>query len=444
MADEASWSSVWGSTVFTVSVSSDTKTQFNFENDNSRVTLPIQIQWKDVDQAKRDFLGFPQVIKNLANISYISRSVPYPAPFLSAVTQANYLFATRLSGYGAGVPLDKAIYGMTNPSNDFPRYRLAMCEVEFETLPYDIMTDQEMVLAGFVTSDGVPDEATLKRYVTVQPGPGMEYLQLPQGGFKFVGPVIPDGAGGLKPAPLLGGPGKLVPNYDLTLTWHMVPKSCVGMSLFNPQLNAPPIDICLGKVNKGPVPSILSAGFFNIQAALTAATGTGYQIGDLVTISGGSYFNQASLRITSVDGAGGVLKAYPTFPGLYSNIPANPAAIAGGHGAGANFNLEWGNGWPVGTLLFTGGTITPIRSTSGERLYTIDYRFKFVNTRYGHQGLYYQGTPTAAPVAFCDGGYFEVSSDGTTNFGIFNNDPSTPPVNIYGWEDFSNLFRVPS
>src|SRR5262249_14850838 len=103
-------------------------------------------------------------------------------------------------------------------------------------------------------------------------------------------------------------------------------------------------------------------------------------------------------------------------------------------------NLTPGFGFPIGSLLMTGATIKPVRSTSGDRLYDLTYRFKFLQQ--GIQFLYYQGNQAQT---FADAGYYEVTTTGTTNIGTFANIPTVnQPVNIYPWADFNQLFRVPS
>lgn len=88
----------------------------------------------------------------------------------------------------------------------------------------------------------------------------------------------------------------------------------------------------------------------------------------------------------------------------------------------------------------TGAEIKPVRSTSGDRLYNLIYRFKFLAR--GIQFLYYQGT---AANGYADAGYFEVTNTGETNYISFESHPVEGfPVNIYPWADFNNLFRVPS
>src|SRR5262249_47194285 len=160
-------------------------------------------------------------------------------------------------------------------------------------------------------------EATLARYVTFEPGPGAEYLTLPTGGFKFVGPLE-----GGNPASVQGGPGKIVPNYDLSLTWHLVPRAAVGSVLLNRGLQNPSIDLCLGNVNREPFPSSPAAGQ-SLQYALVVSGGDNYTPGDLLVVSGGTPTNglTATVRVTAISGdksTGPVTCVVPVARGLYA------------------------------------------------------------------------------------------------------------------------------
>jgi hypothetical protein len=435
--DEAAWSAVVGEEqVRYTELVKDGSPTFTIENDGSTLTRTVLVLWSDLDSAKNAFLGYPVIQNSDSGQQWISRHVPHAAGiFLDSANQP-YLYATRLSGRGYGMPSD-ASEGIHDAATDFPIYRYAKLEVGYETLTYDVLSDQEMLDNGFVDANGNADEATLQRYITFEPNPGAEYLTLPVGGFKFVGPLT----GGM-PTPVAGGPGKIAPNYDLSITWHLVPFDAVGSLLFNPSLQNPSIDQCLGNVNSKPFPSFVTNTVSQLlQYALVATGGANYNVGDLLTIAAGD--TPATVRVTAVSGGGltgPVTLVSPAGRGSYSAIPHNPVAVTGGSGNGCTLNCSFGVGFPIGSLLMTGASIKPVRSTFGDRLYTLTYRFKFLQS--GIQFLYYQGTQ---PNSYRDAGYFEVTNTGVTNIGTFNNVPSTEqPVNIYPWADFNTLFRVPS
>jgi hypothetical protein len=434
--DDELWTATVGEELITYTeLVKDGSPSFSIENDGSTLTRHILVRWNQLDDAKDAFLGYPEIIGSDGASQYISRHTPDFAGIFLNLEGDPYLFATKLSGQGYGMPADAG--DGIHDDNDFPRYRYAKLEVTYETLTYDVLSDQEMRDAGFVDSAHNPDEATLARYVSPEYNPAAEYLTLPTGGFKFVGPQVGGAA-----APVPGAPGKITPNYDLSLTWHLVPGEAIGSAIVNPSLANPSIDLCLGNVNSKPFPSLPNATFQTLQYATVANAGTGYQIGDFLAVSSGEYQVAAVLLVTAIGGSGssGPITAVGIQGrGIYANPPEGPVSVAGGSGSGATFNVSFGAGFPVGSLLMTGATIKRVRSTSGDRLYDLTYRFKFLPQ--GIQFLYFQGTTDQQ---FKNAGYFEVTTTGDTNLGTFNNVSGQGPVNIYPWADFNNLFRVPS
>ena len=81
----------------------------------------------------------------------------------------------------------------------------------------------------------------------------------------------------------------------------------------------------------------------NVIAAAIVSGGTGYTIGDILTVSGGTVVNSlvATLEVLSV--AAGVIDGVRVFnTGAYSAQPGNPVAVTGGTGADdATFNLTF-------------------------------------------------------------------------------------------------------
>ena len=73
--------------------------------------------------------------------------------------------------------------------------------------------------------------------------------------------------------------------------------------------------------------------------------GTGYTVGDILTVSGGTASHVAKLEVTSV--ASGVIDGVRVREGgAYSVNPTNPVSVSGGTGSGATFNLTMAaTGW---------------------------------------------------------------------------------------------------
>jgi len=81
----------------------------------------------------------------------------------------------------------------------------------------------------------------------------------------------------------------------------------------------------------------LASGQF-VSAAAVAAGGTGYTVGDVLTVVGGTKSVAATVTVATISGGGGtgpVATVTVTLAGNYSAAPANPAATSGGTGNGA-------------------------------------------------------------------------------------------------------------
>lgn len=87
----------------------------------------------------------------------------------------------------------------------------------------------------------------------------------------------------------------------------------------------------------------------NVIAAAIAGGGTGYTVGDILTVSGGTVVGgyTATLEVTSV--AAGVIDGIRVDDcGAYSAQPGNPVSVTGGTGSGATFNLTFEtNNWTI-------------------------------------------------------------------------------------------------
>lgn len=76
-----------------------------------------------------------------------------------------------------------------------------------------------------------------------------------------------------------------------------------------------------------------------------SAGGTGYTVGDVLTVSGGTSWVAAQIEVLAVS-SGVITSARILNAGIYSATPSNNASVTGGTGSGATFTLSWGtNGW---------------------------------------------------------------------------------------------------
>jgi hypothetical protein len=97
----------------------------------------------------------------------------------------------------------------------------------------------------------------------------------------------------------------------------------------------------------------------NVATVAVAAGGTGYRVGDLLTVTGGTSAQRSALAyVSAINPATGAVTAVAVDdPGVYGALPANPAATTGGTGAGATLNLSAGTSqtFKVGDLVLAEG-----------------------------------------------------------------------------------------
>ncbi len=83
------------------------------------------------------------------------------------------------------------------------------------------------------------------------------------------------------------------------------------------------------------------------QKTMTIRGGSGYAVGDILTLTGGTSIRPAQLQVASVDGSGAItsitLPNHSTYYylGAYTAPPKNPISVAGGSGRGAAFGTTW-------------------------------------------------------------------------------------------------------
>jgi hypothetical protein len=70
------------------------------------------------------------------------------------------------------------------------------------------------------------------------------------------------------------------------------------------------------------------------------AAGTSYEVGDTLTLTGGTKTTAAQIGVTGVSG-GEVTSFSVLIPGVYSVLPSNPVSVSGGHGSGFELTATW-------------------------------------------------------------------------------------------------------
>jgi len=78
------------------------------------------------------------------------------------------------------------------------------------------------------------------------------------------------------------------------------------------------------------------------------SSGTGFNAGDILTASGGTFISPATIVVDSVDGSNRILTWHITSGGVYTVLPANNVSFTGG--TGAVFSLYWDKVYDLSSL----------------------------------------------------------------------------------------------
>lgn len=102
-------------------------------------------------------------------------------------------------------------------------------------------------------------------------------------------------------------------------------------------------------------------------AAAVVAGGTGYAVGNTLTVVGGLGQIDTELTVSTIGGGGVITGVTISNAGQYAEIPTNPVSVTGGAGSAATFNLTFDNPYKfwvheVGTDEIDGLTLNPIQS----------------------------------------------------------------------------------
>jgi hypothetical protein len=102
-------------------------------------------------------------------------------------------------------------------------------------------------------------------------------------------------------------------------------------------------------------------------SATVVAGGTGYAVGNTLTVLGGLGQLDTELTVTTIGGGGVITGISISNAGQYTEIPANPVSVTGGAGSAATFNITFDNPYKfwvheVGTDEIDGLTLNPIQS----------------------------------------------------------------------------------
>lgn len=227
----------------------------SFAEDRCEATREMECSWG----SRNDFLTLLMGDQQVTNGGVISRLTPHAYPaFIDPESAQPFMWATGIArSVGFGAPYGSNLGILKQPGSDMATYLRCRYTVRYQSLPFDILTDQGMMENQSVFQGG-PDEASLSRYVIKKIEPGAHSIQLHQGIMKFVGGQKPQGD------PVLYGlrPPKIITRAAVTLTHKWVPFDAVGTKLVNPSVKneagnyvGGPIDQLLGRVNSQPFPA---------------------------------------------------------------------------------------------------------------------------------------------------------------------------------------------
>jgi hypothetical protein len=163
----------WGSTTFREAMSQDTPTpDENFSRDgNNRTTRRFYCNWTRRQQAVYDLLGW--TTRQLTGSTvWLNRNTPYPHN-----SYLGLMYADRMNIKGDR-PLSTITGGVSYDAAGVGAWDEACLSIEFNAPMFQVVTDANMVAFGYI-SGGVPDEATLCRYVEVRYQPVAKYQTLP-------------------------------------------------------------------------------------------------------------------------------------------------------------------------------------------------------------------------------------------------------------------------
>jgi hypothetical protein len=105
----------------------------------------------------------------------------------------------------------------------------------------------------------------------------------------------------------------------------------------------------------------------SVTTAAVNAAGTGYIVGDILTVAGGVSSVPAQLEVDTVGGSGEITAIAVANAGVYTVEPTDPVSVTGGTGSDATFNLTFGSTYKfwvheVGVNKQDGQTEYPIQS----------------------------------------------------------------------------------
>jgi hypothetical protein len=213
--------------------------KFHLEDDKSRATRILYTAWADLWNAQVNLLGI-SIHHPAGGSGWIQRIPPFgmPASLFTTSSGAKQLFCTQVDGEGTGLPHTAG--WPNNPSVFFPgaflptkqgegadavsTYQWARLTCQFEQLPYDILSDGDMLALV-----GTLDESYCVRYVERQYNPESTYYTMDKAFFEWfeAGTIAGDPAKSATQRQIPTGAGITLPYADCVFKWLKVPELAV-------------------------------------------------------------------------------------------------------------------------------------------------------------------------------------------------------------------------
>lgn len=102
--------------------------------------------------------------------------------------------------------------------------------------------------------------------------------------------------------------------------------------------------ICNIKVSSLNTAKTICAGISRVESATVSAVGSGYLVGEILSVAGGTALVVAKLRVLTINHLGGVTSVdirQDDHQGAYTSKPSDAVSVTGGTGSGATFTLTW-------------------------------------------------------------------------------------------------------
>lgn len=189
---------------------------YTLANGTSRVDRTFRVAWNKRELFCKGMIGFPRIANTAPgtaeNFAYVSRVLPQAFPgFRDPTGSEEWLYATAISRLvGVGPTGGYDAEGVAD-------YRFAMITVQYESLTYKLLTDDELQASNATTD--YPDESYMLRFITRVTKPSAEYITLPRGVMYW---YLPKEPGGTMPKVDFAN-ARIVPSMEVVYTWHQVP-----------------------------------------------------------------------------------------------------------------------------------------------------------------------------------------------------------------------------